>query len=180
MTETAGYEIKQAEESVGKAISARPKEENQEQLEVILPDPKSSKVSYKDAEDACRVLGLKPIRIKKLSKSATIGKFITQLGAVTVGQGKLLVADQQIEKGLKLCDKFLNEYSGDAETIASLMKIRLGLIDAMLKTAHTLIKVNKDSGAVDLEMKPLNQAFPANTPVQNNVQVNVVATREEK
>lgn len=146
---------------------------------VQLPDA-PSKVTEEEALVACKVLGLKPIRVRRLAKSAIIGRFMEQLGATRVGAGRLMMVDQQIEKGLKLCDRFMGDYPHEPEVIASLMRVRAALTEAMLKSAHTMIKVNKDSGAVDLEMKPLVQAFPANAPINVNTQVNLVAPTENK
>jgi hypothetical protein len=141
---------------------------------VPLPVPADNKVTEDEAAAACKALGLKPIRVRKLSKSAIVGKFMSQLNAAHVGSGRLLIADKEIEKGIKLCDKFLEDYPHEPDVISSLMKVRLGLTEALLKSAHTMIKVNRDSGAVE-EMKPLVPAFAPNQPVQTNVQVNIVA-----
>lgn len=135
------------------------------------PQPSDGEITESEAIAACRSLGLKTLRVRRLSKHAVIGKFMAQLGATQIGTGKLLLADQQIEKGIKLCDRFLQDYPHEPDVIASLMKVRLGLIDAMIKSANTLIRLNKDSGLIDLETKPMQQAFPAHQPVQQNVQI---------
>lgn len=145
---------------------------------VGLPTPTGNKVTEEEAVEACRVLNLKPIRIKRLAKSAVVGKFMSQLNAVHIGTGRLLMCDKEIEKGVKLCDKFMGDYAHEPEVIASLMKVRLGLLEAMMKSAHTLIKVNRDSGVVE-DVKPLLAAFPPNQPVQTNVQVNIVAKESQ-
>lgn len=150
-----------------------------EPMPVAITEAKSPvKVTESDAIAAARVLGLKTVRIKRLASSAVIGQFMAQLGATRIGQGMLLVAEKEIGKGLRLCDRFMRDYPHEPEVLASIMKIRLGLVDAMLKAAHTHIKVNKDSGAVELEMKPQNQAFPANAAVSQAVQINFVAKPE--
>lgn len=132
------------------------------------------KITEEEARTAAKALGLKPVRVRRLSRHAVIGKYMEQLGAAQIGVGKLLVTDQQIEKGIKLCDRFLGDYAHVPEVVASLMRVRLGLTTAMMKAAHTLIKVNVDSGAV-AESQPLVQSFPANAPVHVNTQVNIVA-----
>lgn len=137
------------------------------------------KITEDEAKEACRALGLKSIRIRRLAKSAIIGKFMEQLGATQIGAGKLLLADYQIEKGIKLCDRFLDDYPHEPAVIASLMKVRLGLTEAMLKSAHTSIKMNVDSGAVS-DMRPLVPSFPPNAPINVNTQVNLVAQPEKE
>lgn len=156
-------------------------------LAVLTPEPvglpaapkSEGKVTEDEAVAACKALGLKPIRVRRLAKNAVIGKFMAQLGATQIGTGKLLLADQQIEKGLRLCDRFLSDYPHEPEVVSSLMKVRLGLTEALLKSAHTLIKVNKDSGVVSEFAPPVN-AFPPNVPVTVNTQVNLVANPPEQ
>lgn len=154
-------------------------------LDTIEPPGKvtikdKSELSLDEIEAYARKTGRSTMSIHALAKRAILGELTERLGGSRVGSAMLIETEDDIRAGIKVCDDFIERFANVPEAVPSIMKVRLGYVDLLVKAAHTHIKSKKDAGP-DMSMQPpQNIPFPPSVPVQVNIQTNVSQDGEVK
>ncbi len=143
----------------------------------INDGPKS--LTEAQLREYAKATGVKLVKLKELRKRNILGDLVQKLGAAKHGSWMLVESEDMILDGIKQIDKAIDDYQHDAQAIATLMKTRAALVDLWLKAAQAHIKSRKDGGAESSSEKPQQMPFPPASPVQTNIQVNVVGSDQK-
>lgn len=126
-----------------------------------------------ELKEYAKAAGLSMVRLKKIRQRNVAGELMQKLGAAKHGSWMLFESEEMITKVLDQIDKALDDFPGEPEVVASLLKAKALLIERWQKAAVAHIKSKKDVEEVSQE-KPLTTPFPPASPVQNNLQLNVM------
>lgn len=155
-------------------------------LAVDIPEPagevevvKGPKVmADSDLAIYAKFTGKSVIKLKGLSKRATMGELVQKMGAAKVGSSMLIDGEEMIQDGIRICDEAMQSYAHEPDIVAGIIKARLGFVDLWIKSAQAHIKSKRDAGPEDSDSKPHNIPPPPLVPVQINISGNSVSTEK--
>lgn len=142
-----------------------------DELRLLPPDPndpalpvvKERKITAREAEESAEIAGLTVVRVRKLEASSKIGKFIEQLGAQRIGRTTLVLAQEEIENGIKQCDDLLAKSEpgdGMLELCIEVLKIRQAFTDQLIKVGASQMKNEERFLTGPTSQKSLAIPFP--------------------
>lgn len=139
-------------------------------------------IGNKELAEYAKATGVKLVKLKMLKKKALLGELIEKLGAAQYGTAILFESPDMIDDAIKQCNSMIDEYRGEPEVAAQLLKAKVALIDLQVKAGQALIKSKRDAGEVVMPSAAQQIPFPPHqpVPVQVNLQLNQLASEKDK
>lgn len=152
------------------------------QIQVREPAAKARKISRANLDKAARELNMLTVSSKRLVSVATIGQFISELGLMRYGNGRLLGSAQLMAQGAESCAEMAAKDGLDEEVRRGYLDLQLRFLKALDDNVALQLELNKvaERKSADAAMPQGKSFLPGAqiAPIQVNVHANSATITE--
>lgn len=149
-----------------------------EPMEIEVPKVKG--VTAAQFDKAAGQVNMVLVRAKTVQALAKMGAFVSDIGAVNIGLGRLLVTGEALDNAIRKCNDVLNDVV-DPEVAAELLSVQKELAGKSIDMALAFTKIKEGSRSTGSGAAA--QSFPPDAIVVgagHPVQINVLPKQDQK